>query len=315
MVPDALPQSLHQFLLLAPPIPPVDATVVAGDSAQPSPASSGKVAPPTSVPVPTPVVSPAMPAAQPIAVAPNGTTASVATKKLSTSDKISAEFDIPASHSVATNAPVSGTVQSSSVKEDEIIDAIDGVRSVARKAVVAHEHAVENVDKAFASLVGLRQRLATEKISLEATVANAVAANNETAGKLERVLAEVAKLQEELQELRNKFASTSANQGETQERLAKAMAEKANLLREINELVESSNQSYNTNADYSNKVLTSSNTALEAQLTLLVLRVLCCRLWKPQPLLGRFNSKFKHQVRNRHLWLLSAKLLSKKMRA
>eukprot|EP00981_Chlorochromonas_danica_P004233 scaffold857_cov152-Ochromonas_danica.AAC.16 len=266
-VPEALPQSLHQFLLLAPPIPPVDATVVAGDSAQPSPASSGKVAPPASVPVPAPLVSPSIPAAQPIAVAPNGATAvaSVATKKLSTSDKISAEFDIPASHPVTTSAPVSGAVQSSSVKEDEIIDAIDGVRSVARKAVVAHEHAVETVDKAFASLIGLRQRLATEKISLEATVANAVAANNETAGKLERVLAEVAKLQEELQELRNKFASTSANQGENQERLAKVVAEKTSLLREINELVERSNHSNNANADYSNKIVEATASFAQIQ--------------------------------------------------
>jgi hypothetical protein len=245
-MPDTLPASLQNFLALAPPLPPVDSS----GGGVPSVAT----APATVAPVPGPVAMPAAPVPQPA--------------KVSKAEKISSEFDlldpIPSTTPSSTPSTSSASAKSAVRSEEEIGDAVDGIKAAARKAVAAHEEAMESAGRTYSSLSGLRQRLATEKISLEATVASAAAASSEASGKLEQVLAEINRHQEQLQELRGKLALFTSNQVDSQEKLSKANSDKARLLREIEDTLKQLQEASQGSAGYAAKVCSSPYLRLHA---------------------------------------------------
>lgn len=250
-----LPPSLQSFFQYAPALPP-------GDPSLSKPASTGAppAAPANALPLPAAPVKPLNPEF------PKGEAAT----PLSTAAKISAEFDaidpapLPSSTPSASSfaSPVSSAVTSSlpavslrqDFPEEDIVDAVDGVRAAARKAVNAQEQTLEMSSRTYSSFVGLRQRLVTEKISLEATVSNAIAANNETASKLEQVYQDIEGLQSQLQELRGKLVTLSSSRSDGLEKLVAAEAEKVRLLSEIDASFKELSETNRANDSTSTKV-------------------------------------------------------------
>ena len=203
-MPTTLPPGLHSFLLNAPAVPFADGALPAPVAASPvaaaAPVAFPAVAPgpvhqvPAPVPVPMPV-----PVAQP-------------TPELPAAQKISNAFDDMAP------APTSSSSSFALKKEDEhdLVAAADAMKNVAKKAIHAHEQSVESSSKTLSSLHNIKQKLATERISLEATVTNAIVANNETNAKLEATTEEIARLQNELRALREKLDQAMKQQAGSQ---------------------------------------------------------------------------------------------------
>eukprot|EP01031_Cornospumella_fuschlensis_P034153 gene34153-41342_t len=115
----------------------------------------------------------------PTTPAPTVTTASTATAP-SVSTGFSSSF-APAPVIPASTSSVSSVPQSASTVDQtgDLFDGVDNLKAAARKAVAVANSGVEGSERGLGQLTGVRQKLATEKIALEASVANALAAQNE----------------------------------------------------------------------------------------------------------------------------------------
>lgn len=175
-------------------IPPVAASPVAAAAPSTFPAAAPTLVHqvPAAAPMPVPVAQP--------------------TPELPAAQKISSAFDDMAP------APTSSSASFALKKEDEhdLIAAADAMKNVAKKAINAHEQSLESSSKTLSSLNHIKQKLATERISLEATVTNAIVANNETNAKLEATSEEIARLQNELRALREKLDQAMKQQAGSQ---------------------------------------------------------------------------------------------------
>ena len=147
--------------------------------------------------------------------APAPAPAPVEVKKQDISSAFSS-FDDPVVASTASSSS-NAVGNSGSVADDaDIRNSLDAMKAATKKTVAAHEQAVEINGKAYSSLHGIKQRLATDRIALEATVANAIVANNECNAKLEQVSSEIQQLQEQIRQLTAKLQETSQNTSSSQ---------------------------------------------------------------------------------------------------
>ena len=211
-LPPALPPSLKLFLLNAPALPG-DLSPAHPQAAAVPPAAPVPVAPvPAPVPLPVPVQEAARP---PVKM------------------DISSAFGSMDEPAPASQAPLSLATGD----EAELRASIDGIKAVAKKTSAAHEQALETNAKAIGSLQAIRQRLATDRIALEATLANAVAANTESQTKLDALGQEIAGLQEQIRVLKGRLDETLRSTDQTNSRVSRAQEEKQALLREIDGLV------------------------------------------------------------------------------
>lgn len=239
-MPTILPPALHHFLLNAPAVPPVD---LAGPAPVPvpvpAPAAPAATFASSLPPTPAPVIAGAESGfgrAASFSVPSSSTASTAATTApaaaLSGFDAFDAVAPAPVSNPVSESVfPPTTTVAASSAstappahhapqrdqpQDFEVVAAIDGIKAAAKRAIVAQENAVESSSKTYSSLQGLKQRLMTEKISLEATVNNAQAAHQEIEHKLDLVTQDVVRLQEELRDLRVKLQETSSQSSNAQ---------------------------------------------------------------------------------------------------
>jgi hypothetical protein len=215
-MPPQLPPSLKMFLMNAPAVP-VDGGV------------PGAVPPAGGMP---PVAAAAFPPAP----------APVEVKKMDISSAFGSVDDIPPASSSATTSfggGSGGNVAISSTDDYDLRNSIDGIKNVAKKTIVAHEQAVEAQGKAMASLQGIKQRLATDRIALEATLANAMTSNSDSQARLEAVTQEIYQLQEHMRGLKLKLDETMKGTDQNYQRINKATEDKATLLREIDSLLKS----------------------------------------------------------------------------
>lgn len=262
-MPDCLPPALHNFLQFAPPLPPNM------DGAVPVPASAA------AAPSPVPVAAASVP---PVAVR---AAAAAAVPAVSPASKISAEFDFMGSSAgLPAAAPLTAVAPSASLQKggggashEDLSAAVDGMREAAHKAIAVQEQAIESGGRTYSGLTALRQRLATEKISLEATVANASSANAELASKFDQIVADISSYQSQLQELRNRHCNLTEVRVDTVKNLANAEAEKQQLMREIDEVIQQLKESGEVNADYVNRLTsTSADLAGASEMTKAVLQ-------------------------------------------
>ncbi len=138
-------------------------------------------------------------------------------KKLDISSAFSGFDDAPLPAPSATPAPVTSSFASASGFDDsELRNSLDAMKAATKKTVAAHEQAVEIGGKAYSSLQGIKQRLATDRIALEATVANAIAANNESNTKLELISQEIFQLQEQIRQLTQRLQEAQQSTSSTQ---------------------------------------------------------------------------------------------------
>ncbi|KAJ1438519.1 hypothetical protein B484DRAFT_206253 [Ochromonadaceae sp. CCMP2298] len=158
---------------------------------------------PAPAPVPMPVLAPAMPQAHTYTPAPAG----------------------PSGNS-------GGSVKDA----EELGAAAEAVRASARKALEVHERGLDHSAAVTSTLQGLKQRLVTEKISLEAAVGTAQANLAEGAGRLDAVLGEVAALHEAIRHLREQVSSLQANQVGVSEHLTRAQLERSALVQAVEQL-------------------------------------------------------------------------------
>eukprot|EP00599_Poterioochromonas_sp_BG-1_P003600 CAMPEP_0173147282 /NCGR_PEP_ID=MMETSP1105-20130129/9046_1 /TAXON_ID=2985 /ORGANISM="Ochromonas sp., Strain BG-1" /LENGTH=911 /DNA_ID=CAMNT_0014061745 /DNA_START=28 /DNA_END=2763 /DNA_ORIENTATION=+ len=241
--PTALPPSLKMFLLNAPAIPgEVPAAL--------PPAPVAVAAAPLPVPAPVPVAAP------------------VEVKKLDISSAFSGFDDAPLPAPSATPAPVTSSFVSASGGDDaELRNSLDAMKAATKKTVAAHEQAVEIGGKAYSSLQGIKQRLATDRIALEATVANAIAANNESNTKLELISQEIFQLQEQIRQLTQRLQEAQQSTSSTQSRVAKAQEEKQQLLRDIDQLLKQLDHSQSDSLALTDKLSAAERDAgrLEAE--------------------------------------------------
>lgn len=183
------------FLLNAPAIP--------GEVPATLPPAPVAVAAPAPLPVPAPAPAPAP--------------APVEVKKLDISSAFSGFDDAPLPAPSATPAPATSSFASVSGGDDaELRNSLDAMKAATKKTVAAHEQAVEIGGKAYSSLQGIKQRLATDRIALEATVANAIAANNESNTKLELISQEIFQLQEQIRQLTQRLQEAQQSTSSTQ---------------------------------------------------------------------------------------------------
>ncbi len=164
----------------------------------PAPAPAPVVVAPVQAPVPTPL--PFVPMAAAPMPAPTPT-------------PVPAPQPAPVSAAPMTAfAPVPSAV----FDDNDIINTTDGFKQVTKKAITVNDQSLENANKALSSINTLKQRLASERISLEAAVATANASNNEVYGKLEQAMSEVYRLQEQLEGLRSQLSVVNESQSKAQ---------------------------------------------------------------------------------------------------
>lgn len=114
---------------------------------------------------------------------------------------------------------------------------IDALKSTAKKAILITESTLDTASRTTSSLSALRQKLALEKISLEATVVNLVASTKDTEARLESVLGDIHGLQDEVHQLRAKLDRMKSEELDVKERYTAAQMEKQNLVRAVEDLL------------------------------------------------------------------------------
>jgi hypothetical protein len=101
-------------------------------------------------------------------------------------------------------------------EKGEIDSGFDSIKVSTKKAVAAHDQSIESSSQLFSILQSFKQRLSTEKISLEATVNQAVAMSQESDRKCQMILTEISQLNNELKSLRENLSTVYSTQSESQ---------------------------------------------------------------------------------------------------
>lgn len=197
-MPLTLPPGLHSFLVNAPAVPFVD-----GNSA-PVHTPAQPVAPVVVGLAPLPITSAAPP------LNTSFVPSSAPFPEPPVAQKISAAFD-----------HMEPPVQQISTHKDETIDmevmsTTDALKQVAKKAIEAHGQSIEANGRALSNMQQIKQKLATDRISLEASLSNSISAHNETNAKLQATNEEIVRLQQELHELRVKLDQSLKQQAGSQ---------------------------------------------------------------------------------------------------
>jgi hypothetical protein len=94
----------------------------------------------------------------------------------------------------------------------ELSSGIEGVRNAGKRALQAQEQMVEQTAGVNSQLGAIKQRLAMDRISLEAAVNNAQDNMKDTVGRLNAVVAEIQELQQVNRALREEFEAAQKNQ-------------------------------------------------------------------------------------------------------
>ncbi len=259
-VPTSLPISLKSFLVNAPAVPPVDGSI---PLAQPPVAATAAVVPPVTNTAAVsntvqiqPIVSstPSAPlksvsaafddfdSAEPIVV-PKPAVAPLPVIQAPLPTPLPAILPMPNPPSVQ-----SSSISISSNDEQDLYSSIDAMKAANKKTMQVHETALDTSTKTLSSLQGLKQRLATERISLEAFVANANISNQEMSSKLEQIYQEISILQSDCGRLRHRAETLSSQQNQLMEKKSAAEVEMTRLQHEISLLF---NQLQNVNDENS----------------------------------------------------------------
>lgn len=252
-VPTSLPISLKGFLVNAPAVPPVDGSIPLAQPPAPvvTPVVTPVVVPVTNtaaVPIPTPSivqVQPVVSSASPAQLK----TVSAAFEDFDSMEPVTATKPIVAAIGQQSAPAVSilpipnppsaqfSSISISSNDEQDLYSSIDTMKAANKKTMQIHETALDTSTKTLSSLQGLKQRLATERISLEAFVANANISNQEMSSKLEQLYEEISLLHSDCGRLRHQAETLSDQQNQMLEKKSAAEFEKARLQHDISLLL------------------------------------------------------------------------------
>jgi hypothetical protein len=94
----------------------------------------------------------------------------------------------------------------------ELSSGIEGVRNAGKRALQAQEQMVEQTAGVNSQLGAIKQRLAMDRISLEAAVNNAQDNMKDTVGRLNAVVGEIQELQQVNRALREELEAVQKNQ-------------------------------------------------------------------------------------------------------
>eukprot|EP01038_Epipyxis_sp_PR26KG_P009772 gene9772-13145_t len=294
-LPQALPQTLINFLIHAPAVPPSatgTAPPVAPVVLVNPPSSSGTV--PISAPVNTPshtigsVSSDGGISSYPIST---GSAASTVSLQAPVTQSISSAFDSiqPPSEPIVSSFPSnfntpqplekrpSITSVNDNLSADEVADlsnSLENIRVASKKVITIHEQTLDGNSRVNSSLSSLKQKLARERVSLEASVNNANISASESISRLEATTNEIGSLTEQLNGLRLQLENVQKSQLGTQEQLSRAAIEKQRLQKEIDDMTRQISSANNESQAVSGQLgekssrlegLISSNLSLSAE--------------------------------------------------
>lgn len=95
----------------------------------------------------------------------------------------------------------------------ELNQVMDAVKGAAKKALSAHEIVLEHHNQIHTSILQqMKQRLTIDKISLEAAVSDAHAANQDSIAKLDTVVIEINQLHGQMREMHEQLAKLRKEQ-------------------------------------------------------------------------------------------------------
>lgn len=118
----------------------------------------------------------------------------------------------------------------------ELSSAVDAVKGAAKRALAVHEQTLDHSAAATSMLEGIKQRLAMDKVALEASVRNAHSNMQQSCARLEETVGEINQLQSTLRELRQQLEQVQQSSAGVQDQLSRAKSDKEDLLRAIDAL-------------------------------------------------------------------------------
>ena len=98
------------------------------------------------------------------------------------------------------------------ITQSELVSGVEAVKGAAKKALAAHEQSLEHNSTTSSALQGIKQRLAMDRISLEAAVNNANINMQESVRKLDAVVGEINELQGQARALREQLEHAQKGQ-------------------------------------------------------------------------------------------------------
>lgn len=237
-VPPSIPPPLKGFIMNAPMVP-------GGPPPNPVPAA----APTHTAPTPAPAAAPAP--------TPAGVSDAFAGMDQPVEDPVSTS-SVPAVNKNFTPSGTSaGGATHSSGDVSELAAGTEAITTVARKALAAHEETLDSTTRASSSLSSLKQRLAMDRISLEASVKNAQLATQQSSSKLAAMSEEIRALIDQQRELRTQLEQTQNDHFNVKDQLAQAQQERDNLRKTVFDLQQQMTSSTGNISDLANQVGTA----------------------------------------------------------